>query len=537
VDPPFAGSDLFSGGIFMRIQQYLLGAAALGLFSSQALAAQAVPPAPKPAGSAYLQCDGQPNNMTDGELAARLIGAVTLLGLFAKPPESPDASKRLFGAAGVAACTSLLEGDRKEGNVNRRIGLMLGRALHHVEAKNYDSALADVATARREAEAAGLFQNIHWARSRGRSFDQVEAAILFRQGKPAEAQAVSLRSAGEQAHSLFGLISLDTYSDFLPKVSDAEDRTAMAVGRLLWVAGGTRADRLEQAGRFAEAASARDALVDFDAVHSPEVNISTLLAASALSHALAGNWDRASERAKAARANSESRKAAGKPESDAAELVELLDLYGIVETTHKGDLKTARRLFSARSEWVAPSFGASAEVNRRLRQGAAADELIGGLAKTPEQLWAERVEAKKAALLAKDSDNKTLFGHLSAAKTAGSYHSLSKNVWNVEKSRIILKRKPTDKSQFDLMLLFSADPDIAFEAYLLHAALASKARGAEGFVFQPIITDRIFAASFRPGKKGDKGFAPELFIEADQVIAALRPLFPDPQTLKAAAKK
>src|SRR5436305_937943 len=32
-------------------------------------------------GSAYVQCDGQPDNVTDGETAARLIGAVTLLGL------------------------------------------------------------------------------------------------------------------------------------------------------------------------------------------------------------------------------------------------------------------------------------------------------------------------------------------------------------------------------------------------------------------------------------------------------------------------
>lgn len=35
--------------------------------------------------SDYLKCDGQPNNMTAGESIGRLIGAVTLLGIFAPP--------------------------------------------------------------------------------------------------------------------------------------------------------------------------------------------------------------------------------------------------------------------------------------------------------------------------------------------------------------------------------------------------------------------------------------------------------------------
>jgi hypothetical protein len=34
-------------------------------------------------GSWYLRCDGNPNNLTGGESFARLVGAVTLLGLLA----------------------------------------------------------------------------------------------------------------------------------------------------------------------------------------------------------------------------------------------------------------------------------------------------------------------------------------------------------------------------------------------------------------------------------------------------------------------
>ncbi|GLR47822.1 hypothetical protein [Sphingomonas astaxanthinifaciens] len=528
----------------MSVRHVLLGAAALSQLLATAATAQVAPPpvvtAPaKPAGSAYLQCDGQPNNMTDGEMAARLLGAVTLLGLFAKAPESADASKRLSGAAGVAACSSLIEGERKEGNPNRRIGLILGRAIHQIEAKNYDAAMADVAMARREAEAAGLTRDPYWQRSRGRSFDQLEAAILFRQGKAAEAQAVSLRMTEAQRYALFGLADLDDYQNFVAQPAAIEDQRAQAMTRLFWVTGVGRASRLEQAGRYAEAAKLRDALIDFDTVHTPETNNSALMAQAAISHALAGNWEIAAARATAARANSEARTAAGKPEDSQSELVELLDLYGILDTAHKGDVKAARRLFSARSQWVSPSYGAVSAVNRQLREGASADELIGGLAKTPEQLWAERVEAKKAALLAKDSDNKTLFSNLTSAQSPASYTGLSKNIWQTDKSRLILKKKADSKDPFQLMYQYGLAPDVAQQAYLLHAALMSKAQGQPGFVFQPIMADSLFAGSFRPGKLGDKGFAPELYYNADEVIAALRVLFPDPATLKAqaAAKK
>jgi len=82
----------------MKLQSLGLGASALSLVL--AVPAHA---ADKP-GSLHVQCDGQPNNVTSGETAARLLGAVTLLGLFAPGPEMPDASKRKFGEAGVAVC-------------------------------------------------------------------------------------------------------------------------------------------------------------------------------------------------------------------------------------------------------------------------------------------------------------------------------------------------------------------------------------------------------------------------------------------------
>ena len=522
----------------MKLQGLGRSALALGVASVALVTAGTGRAAEKP-GSAHVQCDGQPNNVTTGETAARLIGAVTLLGLFAPGPEAPDASKRKFGAAGVAACTSLIEGEAREGNDSRRLGLILGRAIHQIEAKDYQAAIADVALARREAEAAGLTANPYFMRSRGRAFDLVESAALLRMGRAAEARAVSLRNAGELQYSPFALLGTPTFAGMIPTPSEEEDRLLQWQSRLVPFAATQRADRLDLAGRFADSARVRDAFVEFDAEHSPEINSSVAIARAAVAHALAGDAAAAAERAKAARANAEKRKSEGKPEADTAEFVELMDLYQILETARGGDAKAARRLFAARSQWVAASLGSVMEVNRRLRQGAAPDELIGGLARDGDKLWSEHAETNRAALLAKDSDNKTLFALTPGLRPASAYEALSKNVWRTDKSKMVLKPKAANpaKSKMELMFLPLVDPTTAMEAYVMHAALLARSRGHEGFVFMPIIADNIVAASFRTGDRGQKGFPEDLFIPAADVIAKLAAVIPDPTKLQQRREK
>ena len=209
--------------------------------------------------------------------------------------------------------------------------------------------------------------------------------------------------------------------------------------------------------------------------------------------------------------------------------MELLDLYSIVDKAHSGDVKTARRLFAGRSEWVSAALGSVLEVDRRLRDGAGPDDLIGGLAKSPDDLWKDHVETVRAAMLAKDSDNKTLFALLPAEYAAKQYLSVAKDVWRTDKSKIILKTKADPaKSPMELMYLPLVSPVVAMDAYMLHAALMAHSRGQQGFVFNPIITDKLIAASFRSGNRGDKGFPPELFIDANDVIAKLSPEIPAP---------
>lgn len=180
-------------------------------------------------------------------------------------------------------------------------------------------------------------------------------------------------------------------------------------------------------------------------------------------------------------------------------------------------------------------FGHSVEVVRRLRAGAGADELIGGLAKTPEQLRRERAEADRAEMLAKDGDNKTLFRLLQATIPTRSYEAVSAKVWKVDRSKLVLKpsTKPNPGIPFDLLFLPAADIRVLPEAYMLHAALLARSRGHEGFTIHPIIKDGLIAARISTGKRGAPGFADPLFNDAATVIAALRPVIPEPETLKA----
>ncbi|PSJ43445.1 hypothetical protein C7I55_03555 [Sphingomonas deserti] len=434
----------------------------------------------------------------------------------------------------MAICTSLIEGESREANDKRRLGLILGRAIHQIEAKNYQEAINDVALARREAEAAALTDNPYFMRSRGLAFDLVESAALVRMGRTVEARDVSLRNVAALQYSLFPLLTTPTFADLIPTMSDDEDRLLQWQSRLAPTLAQRRADRLDLARRFADSARVHDAFVEFDAEHSPELNSSLAIARAAVAHGLAGNHEAAAERAQAARTNAEARKIAGKPEDDTAEFVEMMDLYEILQTERRGDIGAARRLFAARSQWVGASLGSVMEVNRRLRQGASPEELIGGLASDSDALWRDRSNAMRAALVANDDDNKTLFALTPGLRPSSAYEALSKNVWRVDKSKLVLKLEMLDstKTKMELLFLPLADPATAMEGYVLHAALLAKSRGHNGFVFTPLIGNNIVGASFRSGNRGEKGFPEDLFISAEDVIAKLSAVIPDPVELQ-----
>ena len=523
-------------------------------WAAAAMAAMLVPAAARGAetpvdgakaeGSLYVQCDGNPNNMTTGESVARLLSLAAVVGLLAPPPESADASKRKFGADGVAACSAIVDGDKAEGNAQRRVALILARALHRIEAKDYDAAIADVGQARAEAEAAKLTDDPYFNRSTGLSFDQVEAAALVRLGRVEEAQRVSLAAAGRFGHSLSPLLNLNNYAALAPIGDDADIDYTKAVARLFPGLIDGAAARLEELSRFDESANMRADLVAHHSVGKdkegkPRLPSSLSVARATLAQALAGQWETAAASADRARSIDAARLADGKPEDMAIRLQasEVLDLYEVLLLATGGNLDGARRKFTARSRWLAPSFGAVMAANRLLYDGASPAERTGQLAMPASALWQERSDTTRAELLAGDSDNKSLFHLIKPRIPASAFEAQSRTVWRVDKSRIFLKPdKQADPDSADeglkIAMLYGVAGNVALDAMMLHAALDARAQGKKGFTFTPVF-NQYLAALVRAGDPGDAAMPDALFLDADAVIAALSPVIPDPATLKA----
>ncbi len=515
------------------------GAAALALMVACAGSAPALAQAAKAekVPSLHVQCDGNPNNMSAGETAARLIGAITLLALFAPPPENADPDKRKFGAEGVSICSMLIDGEKREANDYRRINLILGRAIHRIEAKDYDGAVADAALARSQAEAAGFMANPYYVRSQGRAFDLIAAAALYRAGKTLEARDAALANLHDARFLFTPLLRVPEYL-LLDPIESPREAEFNGWRSRLGIGVASQAERLEEWGQFTDAAAVREAHVDFNKRTVPELRSSAVMARSAIALALAGNAELSDTRIAEARANADKRRAAGDTERDASEIVELFDLHAIIRQSQRGELAAARRLFAARSQWVAASFGSVVEVTRRLRTGATADEMIGGLSRDPEALWKERLETRRAEALAKDTDNATLFRLIPSVDSAAAYRGLSKQVWRTDKSKLVIELKDDSKSKLKMerMFHYGADFDALFPAYALHAALLAKSRGHQGFAMLPMFADRVAYAAFITGNKGDPGLSEPMFADAEEVIAALSPVIPSPETIRAEAK-
>jgi hypothetical protein len=485
--------------------------------------------------SLHVQCDGYPNNISSGETAARILGAVTLLGLFAPSREAADVSKRKFGKEGIEACDAVLIGEKAENNQSRKLELTMARAVHKIEAKEYDAALGDVAMARSIANEAGFSKDPYFQRSVGNGLNQLEAAVLVRQGKGLEAATASMQQLNAVKHQFWLVNEMESFSEFVrtdePVLREHYNRLNRVYPQ--YANGGAR--RLADVGKFAEAAAMRESIIDYHLSFKGEQSSSYVYAASALDHALAGDWTKAAARAQLARENDKKRVAEGKPDTDRTGNSEILDLYEVLKLAQDGNMAGARRMFTGRSEWLNASLGAVMEVNRRLSVGASAAEKIGLLAKTPDQMWKERQDAKLAELLAKDADNKTLFRSINGYNKANLWESFSKNTWNIEKSKLFAK-KPDEKSGLlslsTAAAVYYGSVYAQFDSMLLHAALTAKSKGHAAMIFVPVLLERSMYAFVRFGKNGDPGIPEQLAINVDEAIAELKDVIPSPADLK-----
>ena len=526
-------------GVIM-IRTTVLHCAALSLALTPVIARaaepiQGMPPDLKKAGSLYLQCDGNPNNMSAGESIARLIALSAVIGLLAPSPEVPDASKRKFGTDGIAACDGILSGEKAEGNAVRRIPLILARALHRIEAKDYAGAITDVTAARNEARTAGLAGNPYFDQSTGLGFDLIEAQALLRMGKVEEARHVNARGAQNAPFSYYPLLVVRNLNAFSSApITPLEEARLRSLAKFSPFGTFELAALLDEAGRFGDSAQVLRSLDDFQslAYHDDNSDSISLVLGTALanSYALANDWANA-ELFDARNQKLISRlRTDGKEFRDETQIVERMDFFSIVKLARNGALAEARRAFAARSRWTAPTFGQIIEMNRRLRTAAQPQELFGFLADTPETLIERRKKEFLARLLERDKDNKSLFSYILPYASVSGYERMSGRVWNTNSNRIIAKEK-RPKSDVYMLSVFDADPLTQPEILLLHAALQAKARGFSGLVFR-LIPDQPSLAFVYFANPGAPGIADQQYLDADAVTASLRKVIPSPQDIK-----
>ena len=521
----------------MSLQRLLAGALCAGSIiaaATPALAQQRGGP------SLHVQCDGHPDNVSGGETAARLLGAVTLLGIFAPPPEQSDLSARLHGAEGVRVCTDLLTRETQD---VRRAQLRLANAIHHIEARDYENAIAQARMVATERPALG--QTRAFQLSLALSALELEAQALLGLGRTREAADKAMEMAAAAPYDLVNNLRALFYVQLTGEHGAAEQRYYANLIRLYPAAVLERSNARQMAGDFAGAA---DDLELWMALTDPlleEPNMGSL-AQAALTRALAGDMLRAEPLAERAR-----NALRDKPEDRVAQATgEMLDLYQILATARGGNPAQARVLFAGRTQWLRPSAGAVSAVARELREGAPESELIGSLAGDPARFRTERLASLRDRVIERagaDEDAAQEEGEGAASDTAPTktarptsqlfaairphwtdrqLTAFAANTWRTERSRYFA-REENERLRARLVNVGRDGYGVpAGYALLLHSAVMARAEGNTSFMILPAQLN-LGSQFVRTGNPGAE--MPEaMTFDAEQVIADLAPLIPQP---------
>ncbi|UVO55288.1 hypothetical protein [Sphingomonas sp. SUN039] len=488
---------------------------------SAAVCALAIASTPARAASDYVQCDGQAKGMDFAEGLARFTVILGSLGLFGSP-EQDNAAERRFGQEGVDACTRAVDDGRGKGNDLRRSRLLLARAIHHVEAKNLDAALADV----RQFPAIGGEKAADplFLRSFALSALELEAAVLLRQGKTAEAEAVALKMAAASPYDLANLVRVTGYLDKSLPVSAAKRAYFANVIRLMPELRLSWADALRWQGDYGAAGDEAGAVV---AMLADKDASAQLIAGQALDLYMAGRAGEAD--ALAARARSDNDTRAASETTDAAKAVitrtdDLLAFARIVVAMKAGQTAEARRMFAARERWLSVPVPTVADVAARLRVGAAPAELTGALARDPAAL---RSEALSGELTRRTNEAalKAMYRTIRPYLSPGNYSALSKNVNETAKSKYMPVKQDTLPGE--TVTVTGGIGVAGGEAVLLHSALIARARGKTAFAIVPFRSS-LSTARVLFENPGTSKLPSSAYFAADAVVAALGPRFVPP---------
>lgn len=486
--------------------------------TSQAPASAATGP------SAFVRCDGSPNKPSTLGTVARLVAITAVIGLLLPSREAADPKKRQSGADGIKACDDALTGADPAKDGGRRIELIFGRAIHRMELKDWDGALADLRTA--VTDQPELTATAAYCQSLGLTALELEAMALTGKGDFAGAHAAGLRMAAQAPYDIKTMLGAIAYIRLTGTYGEAEQAYYDQLVRIFPQALTDRAAALAEAGRFADAA--RDYATLAEIVDSmPKGKGYPSQARAAIAWRLAGNKAEADRLDALAQERSARDVTEGKSDALAAATTEAGDLSAIIIALDAGQGMRARTLLSARSRWNVIAPGLVAEVARRLQSVGTPAEQANTPIQSPAEILAAAARRNAAVIDDTGEDNADRFNTYRAAFAPTEFNKFAANVWRTDKSKYIDQPKSPDAPGEFIDVSRNGAGVPGGYAMLLHLALVAKARGAAGFMIMP--GQRFtYMHFFRVGTPGDgKVFAPVAFDPA-KVIADLAPVIPEP---------
>lgn len=496
-------------------KSYLASAAVLFACLTQAPAQAARAP------SLHVRCDGNPDNVTAGETAARLLGAVTLLGVFAPPPETPNSTARLSGNEGIAICDQALS---SESNDIRRAQLILARALHRIEAGNYQAAIDDARSVSGDRPA--FSATVPYQLSFRLSALEVEALALAASGRTREAADKAMEMAAAAPYDITASMRASRYVSLTGQFGEPERAFYERYVRLYPVAVAERAHARMFAGDY-RAAGEDFLLFNRIAQSSLGEEVPGSLANAAVAQALAGQTELADRTAAHAQEliAAAAEKAAG---TNLAPTREILDFFRILRMAQSGRSADARLLFAARSGWTSVGASTVSALARTLREGAEPAQLTGLLEGDPARFRNDALAARLTNVR-EGNGSKERFSAIRPYSTPANFTAFSDNVWKTEGSRYFERNVDQEtRSRFVTTVRNGGGAPSGY-ALLLHSALVARAEGKTSFMVLPV-QSALYAARVRTGNESDDTIIAPVSFNAAQVIQDLSPLFPQAES-------
>ena len=477
--------------------------------------------------SAFVKCDGSKGHAGILAVMGQLVAITATAGLSgALTNDNGSVKDRLSGADGVAACDSAI---RQEKNPARLTQLAVARTVHQLEQNNLDAALASV---REIPSLVGpMADDPGYRQSYGSATRILEANILVRMGRLAEAEQVALSSSAAAPYEIVAGLRADHFLNLTSTLSDAKrahfDRMAKLSPESLMQYSYT----LAAIGDYRAAAAKVDDFSNLAQAFYPDARRQLHQATSAVYLAMAGDMpasNQIAEKAAQSLADFAATPDAAKEANFIASTDEWLAFQRVARFFAEGDAAKARIAFTARDRWTFVPIPVVADLVARLRTGAKPAELTGVLAQDPAVMRTAALANLAKSFTTDKAAVSRLYGSLGYEMKTGVLASAGGSAWKVgAKPRYLLRKDAGDTTPYETVDVAPLAGLESGEALLLHAALIAKTRGKQGFVLMPIrkvlVWSRILFVN-----PGEGGTPTDCFLDADQVIADLSPTMPNP---------